>query len=80
LTPQSFQTILGFLTNGQVLAWVAEFPDSKILAADQATTIIKLKNFLKRQLKNTEYVVIEVDREARSIDTFLHIPILENLW
>jgi hypothetical protein len=36
LTPQSFQSILEFLANGQVAAWLPEFPNSKVLAVDSS--------------------------------------------
>jgi hypothetical protein len=71
---QVFQAILEFLDGAQVAAWLPEFPDSKVIATDRVTAIIKLKKILKKRLENNEYVVIEVDQEAQIIDTFPSIP------
>lgn len=66
---QTFQAILEILANGQIAAWVPEFPDSKVIAADRKTAIIKLEKVLKKRLKSIERVEIEVDQNNQSIDT-----------
>ncbi len=35
-TTQPFQAIVEALANGQVAAWVTEFQDAKVIAADRA--------------------------------------------
>jgi hypothetical protein len=79
---QPFQAIVEVLPNGQVTAWVTEFQDSKVTAADRATAIIELEKVLKKRLESIERVTIEVDsfahvkgdRDTQSIDTFPSIP------
>lgn len=66
---QTFQAILEILANGQIAAWIPEFPDSKVIAADRKTAIIKLEKVLKKRLKSIERVEIEVDQNNQSIDT-----------
>jgi hypothetical protein len=79
---QPFQAIVEVLPNGQVTAWVTEFQDSKVIAADRATAIIELEKVLKKRLESIERVTIEVDsfaytkgdRDTQSIDTLPSIP------
>jgi hypothetical protein len=70
---QPFQAIVEFLANGQVAAWVTEFQDSKVIAADRATAIVELEKVLKKRLESIERVVIEVE-DTQSIDTLPRIP------
>jgi hypothetical protein len=79
---QPFQAILEVLANGQVAAWVPDFQDSKVIAADRETAIVELEKALKKRLESIERIVIEVDsppemlreRDAQIIDTFPSIP------
>jgi hypothetical protein len=79
---QPFQAIVEVLPNGQVTAWVTEFQDSKVIAADRATAIIELEKVLKKRLESIERVTIEVDsfaytkgdRDTQSINTLPSIP------
>jgi hypothetical protein len=87
---QPFQAIVEVLDNGQVTAWVTEFQDSKVIAADRATAIIELEKVLKKRLESIERVTIEVDsfayvkgdsfaytkgdRDTQSINTLPSIP------
>ena len=71
---QPFQAIVEILANGQVAAWVAEFQDSKVIAADRATAIVELEKVLKKRLERIERVVIEIDRDAQSSDLLPSIP------
>jgi hypothetical protein len=79
---QPFQAIVEVLPNGQVTAWVTEFQDSKVIAADRATAIIELEKVLKKRLESIERVTIKVDsfaytkgdRDTQSIDTLPSIP------
>jgi uncharacterized surface protein with fasciclin (FAS1) repeats len=87
---QPFQAIVEVLANGQVTAWVAEFQDLKVIAADssacakgdRATAIIELEKVLKKRLESIECVMIEVDsfayakgdQETQSIDTLPSVP------
>jgi hypothetical protein len=74
---QPFQAILEILPNGQVAAWVPEFPDSKIVAVDRTTAISELEKVLKKRLESIERVAIAVDAPAentQSIDDFPIIP------
>jgi hypothetical protein len=79
---QPFQAIVEVLANGQVAAWVSEFQDSKVIAADRTTAIIELEKVLKKRLESIERVVIEVDsstetlreQSVQSIDTLPSIP------
>jgi hypothetical protein len=77
-----FQAILEVLANGQVAAWVPDFQDSKVIAADRETAIVELEKALKKRLESIERIVIEVDsptetireRNAQIVDTFPRIP------
>jgi hypothetical protein len=71
---QPFQAIVEVLANGQVTAWVTEFQDSKVIAADRTTAIVELEKVLKKRLESIERVVIEIERDAQSIDTLPSIP------
>jgi hypothetical protein len=71
---QPFQAIVEILANGQVAAWVAEFQDSKVIAADRTTAIFELEKVLKKRLESIERVVIEVERDIQHIDTLPSIP------
>jgi hypothetical protein len=79
---QPFQAIVEVLPNGQVSAWVTEFQDSKIIAADRATAIIELEKVLKKRLESIERVTIEVDsfsyaqgdQDTQSVETLPSIP------
>jgi hypothetical protein len=79
---QPFQAIVEILPNGQIAAWVAEFQDSKVIAADRATAIIELEKVLKKRLESIERVTIEVDsfayvkgdQDTQSINTLPSIP------
>jgi hypothetical protein len=72
---QPFQAIVEVLANGQVAAWVTEFQDSKVIAADRTAAIFELEKVLKKRLESIERVVIEVDRrDTQSIDTLPRIP------
>lgn len=79
---QPFQAIIEILDNGQVVAWVSEFQDSKVIAADRTTAIVELEKVLKKRLESIERVVIEVDspsetlreRDAQSSDPLPSIP------
>jgi hypothetical protein len=71
---QPFQAIVEILANGQVAAWVAEFQDSKVIAADRTTAIVELEKILKKRLESIERVVIEVERDIQRIDTLPSIP------
>jgi hypothetical protein len=71
---QPFQAIVEVLANGQVAAWVTEFQDSKVIAADRTTAIFELEKVLKKRLESIERVVIEVDLDPQSIDTLPRIP------
>jgi hypothetical protein len=79
---QPFQAILEVLANGQVAAWVPDFQDSKVIAADRETAIVELEKALKKRLESIERIVIEVDsppemlreRDAQIIDTLPSIP------
>jgi hypothetical protein len=79
---QPFQAIVEILANGQVAAWVAEFQDSKVIAADRTTAIVELEKVLKKRLESIERVAIEVDspmetlreRDDQSSDTLPSIP------
>jgi magnesium-transporting ATPase (P-type) len=70
---QPFQAIVEVLANGQVAAWVTEFQDSKVIAADRATAIVELEKVLKKRLESIYRVVIEVG-DIQSIDTLPRIP------
>jgi hypothetical protein len=82
LPAQPFQAIVEVLANGQVAAWVTEFQDSKVIAADRTTAIFELEKVLKKRLESIERVVIKVDsptemlreRDTLSIDTLPSIP------
>jgi hypothetical protein len=77
-----FQAIVEVLANGQVAAWVTEFQDSKVIAADRTTAIFELEKILKKRLESIERVVIEVgsppenrrEPDAQSLDTLPSIP------
>jgi hypothetical protein len=77
-----FQAIVEVLANGQVAAWVTEFQDSKVIAADRTTAIVELEKVLKKRLESIERVIIEVDsptetlreRDTQRIDTLSSIP------
>lgn len=77
-----FQAILEVLANGQVAAWVPDFQDSKVIAADRETAIVELEKALKKRLESIERIVIEVDsppemlreRDPQIIDTLPSIP------
>jgi hypothetical protein len=77
-----FQAIVEVLANGQVAAWVTEFQDAKVIAADRTTAIFELEKVLKKRLESIECVVIEVDaptktlreRDTQSIDHLPSIP------
>jgi hypothetical protein len=71
---QPFQAIVEILANGQVAAWVTEFQDSKVIAADRTTAIVELEKVLKKRLESIERVVIEVERDTQSIDSLPSIP------
>jgi hypothetical protein len=71
---QPFQAIVEVLANGQVAAWVTEFQDEKVIAADRATAIVELEKVLKKRLESVERVVIEVDLNTPSIDRLPSIP------
>ncbi len=79
---KSFQAIVEVLANGQVAAWVTEFQDSKVIAADRTTAILELEKVLKKRLESIERVAIKVDsptetlgeRDTLSIDTLPSIP------
>jgi hypothetical protein len=71
---QPFQVIVEILANGQVAAWVTEFQDSKVIAADRITAILELEKVLKKRLESIERVVIEVERDIQRIDTLPSIP------
>jgi hypothetical protein len=79
---QPFQAIVEVLANGQVAAWVTEFQDAKVIAADRTTAIVELEKVLKKRLESIERVVIEVDaptktlseRHTQSIDRLPSIP------
>jgi hypothetical protein len=79
---QPFQAILEVLANGQVAAWVPDFQDSKVIAADRETAIVELEKALKKRLESIERIVIEVDsppemlreRDPQIIDTLPSIP------
>jgi hypothetical protein len=71
---QPFQAIVEVLANGQVTAWVTEFQDSKVIAADRTTAIVELEKVLKKRLESIERVVIEIERDAQIIDTLPSIP------
>jgi hypothetical protein len=71
---QPFQAIVEVLADGQVAAWVTEFQDSKVIAADRTTAIIELEKVLKKRLESIERVVIEVERDAPIVDTLPSIP------
>jgi hypothetical protein len=71
---QPFQAIVEILANGQVTAWVTEFQDSKVIAADRTTAIFELEKVLKKRLESIERVVIEVERDIQHIDTLPSIP------
>jgi hypothetical protein len=71
---QPFQAIVEVLANGQVAAWVSEFQDSKVIAADRTTAIAELEKMLKKRLESIERVVIEVDLDVQTIDTLPSIP------
>ena len=77
---QPFQAIVEVLANGQVAAWVTEFQDAKVIAADRTTAIFELEKVLKKRLESVERVVIEVDsptegeRDTQRIDNLPSIP------
>jgi hypothetical protein len=71
---QPFQAIVEILANGQVAAWVTEFQDSKVIAADRTTAIVELEKVLRKRLESIERVVIEVERDTQSIDSLPSIP------
>jgi hypothetical protein len=74
---QPFQAIVEILANGQVAAWVAEFQDSKVIAADRTTAIVELEKVLKKRLESIERVAIEVDSPTETLrerDTLPSIP------
>jgi hypothetical protein len=71
---QPFQAIVEILANGQVAAWVTEFQDSKVIAADRTTAIFELEKVLKKRLESIERVVIEVERDIQHIDPLPSIP------
>jgi hypothetical protein len=81
-TAQTFQAIVEVLANGQFSAWVTEFQDEKVIAADRTTAIVELEKVLKKRLERVERVLIEVDfppdtlreRDAQSIDNLPSIP------
>jgi predicted house-cleaning NTP pyrophosphatase (Maf/HAM1 superfamily) len=73
-TTQTFQAIVEALANGQVAAWVTEFQDAKVIAADRTTAIVELEKVLKKRLESVERVVIEVDLDDRNIDLLPSIP------
>jgi hypothetical protein len=74
-TIKPFQAIIELLANGQVAAWVTEFQDSKVIAADRTTAIFELEKVLKKRLESVDRVVIEVDSwDAQSIDHLPSIP------
>jgi hypothetical protein len=64
---QPFQAILEILPNGQVAAWVPEFPDSKIVAVDRTTAISELEKVLKKRLESIERVAIAVDSPTETL-------------
>ncbi len=77
---QPFQAILEVLANGQIAAWVPDFQDSKVIAADRETAIVELEKALKKRLESIERIVIEVNspaetlQDAQNIDTLPCIP------
>ena len=73
-TTQPFQAIVEVLANGQVSAWVTEFQDAKVIAADRTTAIVELEKVLKKRLESVERVVIEVNVDIQSIDHLPSIP------
>jgi hypothetical protein len=76
---QPFQAIVEVLASGEVAAWVTEFQDSKVIAADRSTAIFELEQVLKKRLESIERVVIQVEsptetQRDRSLDTLGSIP------
>jgi hypothetical protein len=73
---QPFQAILEILPNGQVAAWVPEFPDSKIVAVDRTTAISELEKVLKKRVAIAVDAPTETLREqnTQNIDDLPIIP------